>query len=37
MAKATFHKKKNLFHQQIILKFKEENSEMINQEHSFVV
>ena len=33
MAKAAFNKKKNLFYQQIGLKFEEETSEMLRLEH----
>jgi hypothetical protein len=36
MAKAEFNKKKNLFYQQIGLKFEEETSEMLHLEHGFV-
>ena len=36
MAKAAFNKKKNLFYQQIGLKFEEETSEVLRLEHSSV-
>ena len=37
MAEAAFNKKKNLFYQQIGLKFEEETSEMLRLEHGCVV
>ena len=36
MAKAAFHKKKNLFYQHIGLKFVEETSKMLHLDHGFV-
>ena len=36
MAKAAFNKKKNIFYQQIGLKFEEETSEMLRLEHGSV-
>jgi hypothetical protein len=36
MAKAAFNEKKNIFHQQTGLKFKEETSKVLHLEHSFV-
>jgi len=36
MAKAAINKKKAFFHQQIKLKFKEENSKVVQMENGFV-
>jgi len=35
-AKAAINKKKNLFHQQITLKFKKENSKVVQMQNGFV-